>query len=120
VAVCVLSGSPGVGKTSLAVYWAHRVAQRFPDGQLYVNLRGFDPDGSVLDPADVLQGFLQALDVSPDRMPAGLEAQAALYRSLLVGRRVLVVLDNACESGRCDRCCLARRAAWRWSRVGGS
>jgi DNA-binding SARP family transcriptional activator len=66
VAVCVLSGSPGAGKTSLAVYWAHQVAQRFPDGQLYVSLRGADPDGSVLDPADVLQGLLQALDVPPD------------------------------------------------------
>ncbi|MGW0435036.1 BTAD domain-containing putative transcriptional regulator [Micromonospora sp. NPDC003197] len=90
-----VSGAPGVGKTALAVHWAHRVAAHFPDGQLYVNLRGYDSGGLVMDPAEAVRGFLDALDVPVERIPAGLPAQAALYRSLLSGRRVLVVLDNA-------------------------
>jgi DNA-binding SARP family transcriptional activator/tetratricopeptide (TPR) repeat protein len=91
--LAVLSGTAGVGKTALAVHWAHRVRQHFPDGQLYVNLRGFDPTGAVVGPADAMRGFLDALVA--DRIPSGLEAQIGLYRSLLVGRRMLVVLDNA-------------------------
>ncbi|MFG1917354.1 BTAD domain-containing putative transcriptional regulator [Micromonospora sp. NPDC048898] len=93
--IAALSGTPGVGKTTLAVHWAHQVADRFPDGQLYVNLRGFDAGGAVLDPADAIRGFLDALGVPVERVPAGLPAQAALYRSLLTGRRVLVLIDNA-------------------------
>ncbi|WP_341720043.1 tetratricopeptide repeat protein [Micromonospora sp. FIMYZ51] len=91
----VLSGTAGVGKTTLAVYWAHRVAERYPDGQLYVNLRGFDPAGPMTTPAEAVRGFLEALDVPPERIPAHLPAQVGLYRSLLAGRRMLVVLDNA-------------------------
>ncbi|GAB3982187.1 BTAD domain-containing putative transcriptional regulator [Plantactinospora veratri] len=94
VTVCVLSGTAGIGKTSLAVHWARRVADRFPDGQLYLNLRGFDAEAK-LDPADALRGILQALAVPPDRIPADLAGQSALYRSALAGRRVLVLLDNA-------------------------
>jgi tetratricopeptide (TPR) repeat protein len=82
----------------LAVHWAHRVAGRFPDGQLYVNLRGFDPVGSPMDPAEAVRGFLEALGVPADRVPAGVAEQVGRYRSLLAGRRVLVVLDNARDS----------------------
>ena len=93
--IVAVSGTAGVGKTTLAVHWAHRVAELFPDGQLYVNLRGFNPDGSVTSTADAIRGFLDALKVSPRRIPNSLDQQAALYRGLLAGRRVLVLLDNA-------------------------
>ena len=93
--IAAVSGTPGVGKTTLAVHWAHRVAARFPDGQLYVNLRGFDPGGLALEPSEAIRGFLEAFAVPVARIPADLDAQAGLYRSVLAGRRVLVVLDNA-------------------------
>jgi transcriptional regulator with XRE-family HTH domain/tetratricopeptide (TPR) repeat protein len=95
IVVCVVGGTAGVGKTALAVHWAQRVAGRFPDGQLYVNLRGFDPTGPALTPAEAVRRFLDALDVDTQRLPTDLDAQAALYRTLLADRRVLVLLDNA-------------------------
>ena len=93
--VCVLAGTAGVGKTALAVHWAHRVANRFVDGRLYVNLHGYDASGSPTSPVEALRGLLGALGISTARMPVGLPALTGLYRSLLTGRRVLVVLDNA-------------------------
>jgi DNA-binding SARP family transcriptional activator/tetratricopeptide (TPR) repeat protein len=90
-----LDGMPGAGKTTLAVHWAHSMAGRFPDGQLYVNMRGFDPNGVELSAAEALRGFLDALGMPPERIPAGLDAQTGLYRSLLSQRRVLVLIDNA-------------------------
>jgi DNA-binding SARP family transcriptional activator/Tfp pilus assembly protein PilF len=100
VVITAIAGTAGVGKTSLAVHWAHHVSHRFPDGQLYVNLRGFDPDGAAMDPGEAIRGFLDALGVPSQRIPMTLDAQAALYRSLLAGRRVLVVLDNARDTGQ--------------------
>ncbi|MPZ81591.1 MAG: tetratricopeptide repeat protein [Actinophytocola sp.] len=95
VRIAAVSGTAGVGKTSLVVHWAHRVRDRFPGGQLYVNLRGFDPTGSPVTPAEAMRTFLDAFEVPLQRIPAGFEAQVGLYRSLLANRRVLVVLDNA-------------------------
>jgi DNA-binding SARP family transcriptional activator/tetratricopeptide (TPR) repeat protein len=95
VVVTALSGTAGVGKTATAVHWAHQVARRYPDGQLYVNLRGFDPGGRVVAAGTALRGFLSTLGVPADKIPADADAQAALYRSLLAGRKMLVLLDNA-------------------------
>jgi tetratricopeptide (TPR) repeat protein len=94
MAIGVIAGTAGVGKTALAVHWAHRVRARFPDGQLFVNLHGYSPCPPMA-PEQALGEFLRALDVPAERIPAGLGERAALYRSLLDGRRVLVVLDNA-------------------------
>lgn len=92
--VSIVAGSGGVGKTSLAVHWARRASSHFPDGQLYVNLRGWDPV-RPMESADVLRGFLAALGVSPSDVPAEPDGRIGLYRSLLVGRRLLILLDNA-------------------------
>jgi tetratricopeptide (TPR) repeat protein len=95
VVITAIGGTAGVGKTALAVHWARQEAARFPDGQLYVNLRGFGPSGCPVTPAEALRGFLDALQVPAAEIPAGLEGRQALYRSLLAGKRALVLLDNA-------------------------
>ena len=97
VVISAIGGTAGVGKTALALHWAHRVAGRFPDGQLYANLRGFDPAGRPAEPADVLRAFLDALGVHPDRVHTGTEGLAALFRSLLADQTMLVLLDNAAD-----------------------
>ena len=94
VVITAIGGTAGVGKTALAVQWAHEVTERFPDGQLYVNLRGYDP-GQPMSATDALAAFLRALGVSAQDIPADEDERAARYRSLLAGRRMLVVLDNA-------------------------
>ncbi|MEU6248611.1 BTAD domain-containing putative transcriptional regulator [Glycomyces sp. NPDC047010] len=93
--VALVTGTAGIGKTTLAVQWAHRAADRFPDGQLYVNLRGFDPAGTPAEPTEALIGFLRALGALPETLPEGLDALAGAFRTLTADKRVLVVLDNA-------------------------
>jgi DNA-binding SARP family transcriptional activator/tetratricopeptide (TPR) repeat protein len=91
----VIDGTPGVGKTALAVHWAHRVTASFPDGQLYLNLNGFGPTGTPMTPMDAVGGMLYALNGNETRIPATLDGRVVLYRSLLAGCRMLIVLDNA-------------------------
>jgi tetratricopeptide (TPR) repeat protein/transcriptional regulator with XRE-family HTH domain len=98
--VAAISGTAGIGKSSLAVHWARQAADRFPDGQLYANLRGFDPAGSPAAPGEVIRAFLGSLGVTASQLPLEAEAQAGLYRSLLTGRRMLIVLDNARDAAQ--------------------
>jgi DNA-binding SARP family transcriptional activator len=100
VVISAIDGTAGIGKTALAVHFAHQVSERFPDGQLYVNLRGYDPSGPPVTTAEVIRGFLDAVAVRLPRIPASVDAQAALYRSILASRRMLVVLDNARDAGQ--------------------
>jgi tetratricopeptide (TPR) repeat protein/transcriptional regulator with XRE-family HTH domain len=94
VVISAIGGTAGVGKTALAVQWAHQVAGRFPGGQLYVNLRGYDPD-QPMPAADALAAFLRSLGMPGKDVPADTDERAAAYRSLVAGRPVLIVLDNA-------------------------
>jgi DNA-binding SARP family transcriptional activator/tetratricopeptide (TPR) repeat protein len=97
VVISALAGTAGVGKTAVAVHWAHQVTDHFPDGQLYVNLRGYDP-GEPVSAADALAALLRALGVPGQEVPEGADERARLFRSRLAGRRVLVLLDNARDS----------------------
>ncbi|WP_190122443.1 ATP-binding protein [Streptomyces inusitatus] len=94
VSVHVVAGTAGAGKTSLVLHWAHQVKDQFPDGQLFINLRGYDP-GEPVTAAQALQRFLRALGVAPAEVPQDVDDAAAMYRSLIADRRVLILLDNA-------------------------
>ncbi|GAA3248703.1 AfsR/SARP family transcriptional regulator [Nonomuraea helvata] len=97
--VAVISGMPGVGKSAFAVHWAHRMAECFPDGQLFIDLRGHRPDGAITS-REALDRFVRALGLPPDQVPTGQDELAAAYRRLLADRRVLVLLDNAADSAQ--------------------
>ncbi|MEU6713784.1 BTAD domain-containing putative transcriptional regulator [Nonomuraea sp. NPDC046802] len=98
--VRVISGMGGIGKTALAVHWAHQVAPRHPDGQLYVNLRGFHPTEQAMSSAEALSVLLAGLGVAAAEVPAAQEARAALFRDRVAGRRMLLLLDNARDAGQ--------------------
>ena len=100
VPVVVISGTAGVGKTALAIRFGHQVARHFPDGQLYINLRGVNPGVPPMEPSEALRSFLGAFGVPPHRIAARTEERAALFRSLLDGKRVLIVLDNASSAAQ--------------------
>jgi len=100
VVISAVAGMAGVGKTALAVHWARNVASRFPDGQLYVNLRGYDAEGAAVTPEEVTGWFLTALGVPASQIPADAPARCGLYRSVLAGQRVLIVLDNARDAAQ--------------------
>ncbi len=100
VVISAVGGTAGVGKTALAVHWAHQVADQFPDGQLYVDLRGFGPSADPIPPADAIRRFLNALGVPADQVPSSADAQQDLFRSLLARRRMLMVLDNARDASQ--------------------
>ncbi|MGY0389175.1 BTAD domain-containing putative transcriptional regulator [Nocardioides sp. WG-D5] len=97
VVISAIAGTAGIGKTTLALYWAHRSAHHFPDGQVFVNLRGFDPR-DALDPLDALGVVLEAFGVERSRQPQDIDGRAGLLRSRLADKRVLLVLDNARDS----------------------
>jgi tetratricopeptide (TPR) repeat protein/transcriptional regulator with XRE-family HTH domain len=94
VVISAVSGTAGVGKTALAIHWAHRAREQFPDGHLYVDLRGYGPE-QPMQPAEALEGFLRSLGVAGAAIPRTLAQRAARFRSLLVDRKMLILLDNA-------------------------
>jgi tetratricopeptide (TPR) repeat protein len=102
VVITAIAGAGGIGKTQLALRWAHLNADRFPDGHLFVDLRGFSPSSGPLDPLTAVQGFLDALGVDNRQHAGSLADHTALYRSVMAGRRMLIVLDNAASDGQVE------------------
>jgi DNA-binding SARP family transcriptional activator/tetratricopeptide (TPR) repeat protein len=93
-AAVVITGTAGVGKTAFAIHWAHQIADRFPDGQIYLNLRGFDPSNLALTPQAALLALFESLGESPERLPADIDRQSAHLRGLIADRKMLIILDN--------------------------
>jgi transcriptional regulator with XRE-family HTH domain len=103
IVILVICGTAGVGKTALAIHWAHQAARHFPDGQLYLDLRGFAPSRAPVMAREALRNLLQALAVPAERIPAEVPAQAALYRSLLADKRMLIMLDNVRSTAQVEQ-----------------
>jgi DNA-binding SARP family transcriptional activator len=100
VAIAAITGTPGVGKSALAIHAAHQVADHFADGQLYLDLQGATPGLAPLDPLDALGRMLRSLGLDPGHIPADADEAAARFRSLTAARRLLVVLDNAHDAAQ--------------------
>jgi tetratricopeptide (TPR) repeat protein len=100
VVISAIGGAGGIGKTWLAVHWAYQHLDRFPDGQLFVDLQGFAPAGEPVSAENAVRGFLAGLGVNPARIPVELDAQITLYRSMIADRRMLIVLDNAADAAQ--------------------
>lgn len=98
VIISAIAGTGGIGKTWLTLHWAHQQRDRFPDGQLFVDLRGFSPESQPLPASAAMSGFLDAIGVPADRAPSSLDAQAALWRTLIADKRMLIVMDNAANT----------------------
>lgn len=98
VMISAIAGTGGIGKTWLAMHWAYQHLDQFPDGQLFVDLHGFGPVEQPVAPHSAVRGFLDALGIGADRIPVDLDAQSALYRSSVAGKRMLIMLDNAADA----------------------
>jgi transcriptional regulator with XRE-family HTH domain len=117
VVITAIDGMAGVGKTALAVQAAHQMVERYPDGQLFIDLHGYTIGVAPTEPGEALDRMLRALGVPGERIPAGLDDRGGLYRSRLADQRVVIVLDNAATESQLRRCCPAHPAAWCWSRA---
>jgi transcriptional regulator with XRE-family HTH domain len=115
VDICAIDGMAGIGKTVFAVHVAHRLADRFPDGQVFLQLHGHTPGHQPVDPADALASLLQASGIPAQSIPDGLESRAWLWRDRLAGRRMLLVLDNAASTGQVAPLLPGDGDAWYWS-----
>ncbi|MFD0486987.1 hypothetical protein ACFQ0O_07980 [Saccharopolyspora spinosporotrichia] len=114
VLVSTIDGLAGVGKSTLVVQWAHQVRERFPDGELYVNLRGFDPAAEPMTPGEALGGFITALGVAPEAVPSRKTPEPRSSAHCCTAGGCSSCWTTPATPSRCCRCCLLRPGAWSW------